>query len=76
MSVSSKTQASERWVRVNEESKDRSEDGEVEVLADEDGVVRKERGVEGELHACDVKATVLCKWVVAVEEKRESRQCH
>ena len=44
---------------MDEESEYRGEDGEVEVLADEDGVVREERGVEGELDAGNVEAAVL-----------------
>ena len=44
---------------VDEESEYGSEDGEAEVLADEDGVVGEEGGVEGELDAGDVEASVL-----------------
>ena len=60
---------------MDEEGEDGGEDGEVKVLADEDGVVREERGVESELDASDVEATVLGQRVVAVEEKcREGEQ--
>lgn len=54
---------------VNQGGEDGGEDREVEMLADEDGVVRKKRGVEGELHACDVKSAVLGQRVVAIQEK-------
>jgi hypothetical protein len=54
---------------MDEEGEHGSEDGVVEVLADEAGVVREERGVEGELDAGDVEATVLGERVIAVEEK-------
>ena len=53
---------------MNEKGEHRGEDGEVKVLADEDGVVGEEGGVEGELDAGDVEAAVLGERVVAVEE--------
>ena len=59
---------------VDEEGEDGGEDGEVEVLADEDGVVREEGGVEGELDAGDVEAAVFGERVVAVEEKGDQRE--
>jgi len=46
--------------KVNDEGEEGSEDGEVKVLANEDGVVREEGGVEGELDSGDIEATVLC----------------
>jgi hypothetical protein len=55
---------------MDEEGEHGSEDGVVQVLADEDGVVREEGGVEGELDAGDVEAAVLGEWVIPVEEKR------
>jgi len=54
---------------------DGSEDGEVEVLADEHGVVREEGWIEGELDACYVESTVFGERVITVEEKREEREC-
>jgi len=52
---------------VDEEGEDRGEDGEVEMLTNEDGVVREKCWIEGELDACDVEATVLGQRVVAIE---------
>ena len=46
--------------KVDEEGEHGSEDGEVKVLANEDGVVREEGRVEGELDSGDIEATVLC----------------
>ena len=46
--------------KVNDEGEEGSEDGEVKVLAHEDGVVREEGRVEGELDSGDIEATVLC----------------
>jgi hypothetical protein len=60
---------------MDEAGEDWGEDGEVKVLADEDGVVRKERWVEGELDARYVETTVLGERVIAVEEKCEDTQC-
>jgi hypothetical protein len=61
---------SEREVgEVYEEGEDGGEDREVKVLADEDGVVREKRGVEGELDARDVKSTILGQRVVTVKEQ-------
>lgn len=60
---------------MDDEGEDWGEDGEVKVLADEDGVVSEERGIESELDASDVESTVLGQRVVAVEEKcREGEQ--
>ncbi len=60
---------------MNEEGEDRGKDGEAKVLADEDGVVREEGGIEGELDAGDVEAAVLGERMIAVEEKREGGEC-
>ncbi len=74
--IGEKQDPGEREMReVDDEGEDGGEDGEVQVLADEDGVVREERGVEGELDASDVESAVLGERVVAVEEKcREGEQ--
>ena len=47
-----------------------SEDGVVQVLADEDGEVREEGWVEGELDTGDIEASVLGERVITVEKKR------
>ena len=60
---------------MDEEGEYWSEDGVVQVLADEDGVVREERGVEGELDAGDVEAAVLGERVIAVKEKGDEGEC-
>jgi hypothetical protein len=60
---------------MDEEGEHGSKDGVVQMLADEDGVVREERGVEGELDAGDVEAAVLGEGVIAVEEKRGEGEC-
>ncbi len=56
---------------VDQEGEGGSEDGEAEVLCDEDGVVGEERGVEGVLDASDVEAAVFGERVVAIEEQGE-----
>jgi hypothetical protein len=58
--VGEKENPGEREVgEVNDEGEDGSEDGEMKVLTDEDGVMGKEGTVEGELDACDVETTVF-----------------
>lgn len=53
----------------DEEGEGGSEDREAEVFGDEDGVVRKERGVEGILDAGDVEAAVFGEGMVTIEQE-------
>jgi len=46
------------------------------MLTDEDGVVREQGWVEGELDTGDVEATVLGERVIAIEEKCNAGECH
>lgn len=59
---------------MDEEGERGGEDGEAEVLGDEDRVVRKEGGVEGVLDSGDVESAVLCERVIALEEQGEESE--
>jgi len=52
----------------------RGEDGEVQVLADEVGVVREERGVKLVLDAGDVEAAVFGEGMIAVDAEGAERE--
>jgi hypothetical protein len=58
---------------VDEEGEGGGEDGEAEMLGDEDGVVGEEGGVEGILDAGYVEAAVFGEWVIALDEQRNER---
>lgn len=61
---------------VDDEGKGGGEEGEAEVLGDEEGVVGKEGGVKGVLDSGYVETAVLCEGVIALEEKCGEGKCH
>lgn len=55
--------------QVNDGCEHWSEDGKVQVLADEDGVVGEERRIERQLNASYIETAVFGEGVIAVDEE-------